>query len=624
MNRVKDFVIREKLNILWIALGIYGSLSLSSLLDMIVADISFSFSILAIPMIAVVFFFLRKFIMVWAKDTDNKARRRRVAYALVLGSLLGLSQMLGYRLQIFGYTPHGVWGKIGILLTAAGIGVSFLPIIYCYLRWLDNRNKGREIVKFTKKTARNIFLISWGVIFVAWIPAFLAYYPAIMSYDCNRQFQEAYLGYMWFNSHHPLVHTFLIRMFLLLGESLGSYQVGMAIYSLVQMLVLSVVFAYASNMVGRLTHKKWAVVVTVAFFAFLPIHQVLALCVTKDILFTAFFLLFCLLVLEYNQSDIQKAKWLLLGAMLLVGILVMLFRNNAIYAFAVFAVFYIICSKKDRVKILLLCVAVLLGGKFGAQGIQTAMDAGSGSKVEMYSVFLHQFARVGLYQNDNLDIEEYGIINKYVDAAYWNQYNPNIADGIKGNVAVTTFDNWKDDIPVMLKDWATIGLRYPNDYIDAFLELTRGYWFMDDVSHAEVLGYGDDTNWGLIYTANLSGSTVFEGVENNSLLPGLLKIYQKIVNGNSYYDWPVLSMLFKPAFYCWALFVVMVSLSYMKQKRKLVLCLFPLMYLCTLLLGPVVNFRYVYPIIAMIPVLVAWMFSNWDWKIKDDKKIAEK
>lgn len=624
MNCVKDFVIREKQIILWGALGSYGSLSLCDLFDMVMRDISFSFSIFVIPVFAVVFFSLRKFLVVYEEEADVKVRRKRLVYAMVLGSLLGLSQMLGYRLQIFGYTPHGVWSKLGILLTAIGIGVALLPCIYFYLKWLDNRRKKRETVKFSKKFARNIFWISWGIILITWIPAFLAYYPAIMSYDCNRQFQEAYLGYMWFNSHHPLVHTFLIRMFLLLGESLGSYQVGMAIYSLVQMLVLSVIFAYACNMVGRLINKKWTVAVVVAFFAFLPLHHVLAICVTKDILFTAFFLLFCLLILEYNQTNNQRAKWLLLGAMFLVGILVMLFRNNAIYAFAVFAVFYVVWSKKERLVILFLCVAVLLGGKFCAQGIQKAMDAGSGSEVEMYSVFLHQFARVGLYQNDNLDIEEYGIINKYVDSMYWNQYNPNIADGIKGNVAVTTFGNWKDDILTMLKDWTKIGLRYPNDYIDAFLELTRGYWFLDDVSHSEVLGYGADTNWGLIYTANLSVSSVFEGVENNSLLPALLKVYQKIVNGNDYYDWPVLSMLFKPAFYCWVLVIVMISLCYMRQKGKLILCLFPLMYLFTLLLGPVVNFRYIYPIMVVIPVLVMWMFSNCDWKIKDDKKVNEK
>ena len=459
---------------------------------------------------------------------------------------------------------------------------------------------------------------------MAWIPAFLAYYPAILSYDCHRQIRQAVRGYAWFNTHHPLAHTFLIRLFLTLGEEIGSYEVGMAIFSILQMVIMSVVFAYACNMIGRITRNRWIVIGTATFFALLPIHHVLVLCITKDILFTAFFLLLCLLVLEFNQAESKKAKILLAVAMVLIGILAMLFRNNAIYAFAVFAVIYIIWSKKERIIVALLCIMIIAGGRFGADAIQDAMGAGDGSKAEMFSVFLCQFARVGVYQVDSLSTEQYEMIEKYVDDMYWSMYNPHIADGIKDNVAASTFPDWEDEVPTMLKDWITVGMKYPNDYVDAFLELTRGYWFIDDVSHAEVLGYGEDTNWGLIYTFNASKSDIFEGVENKSVLPGLQKVYQKIVNGNAYYDWPVISMLFKPAFYCWTLLLVMISLLYMNRKRKLILCLLPLAYLLTLLLGPVVNFRYIYPIMVVSPVLVAWMFSNCDWKIKDGKKVAKK
>lgn len=624
MERMKAMLTKYNKEILVLFLGMLANISLSYLLNLIMEDtnFSFSFSVLIIPVWAVVFYVIRKFIMAIQNERVSKVFRRRLRYSLILAIVFGLSMIAGYQLQVHGYTLHGAMGKIFILLMGIGIGVCVLPIFYGYFAWLDKRKEGKVLTESKDKPVIKSFWISWGLIFIMWIPAFLAYYPAIMSYDCHRQFQEAYTGF--FNTHHPLVHTFLIRVFMLLGKSMGSYEIGMAMFSISQMLILSVIFAYACNWVGRLTHKKWAVVCAVAFLGLLPIHHVLVLCITKDILFTAFFLLLCLLLLEFNQTDTKVKKVLLFVAILLVGILVMLFRNNAIYAFAVFAVLYIIWSKKERLVIAMLCLAILLGGTISAGAIQTALDAGSGNEVEMYSVFVQQFARIGLYQNDNLDIEEYGLINRYVDSVYWSMYNPHISDGIKNNVGVSTFEDWKNDIPTMLKDWITIGIKYPNDFIDAFLELTRGYWFLDDVSHAEVLGYGDDINWGLLYTFNVSESDLFEGVESKSFLPGLQKIYQKIVNGNSYYDWPIISMLFKPAFYCWTLVLVMVSLMYMKQNRKLILCLFPLTYLLTLLLGPVVNFRYVYPIMVVAPVLVAWMFSNCDWKIKDGKKVAEK
>lgn len=624
MSQIVDLVKREKINIVWIALSIYAGASLCYLMNLMSGDIPFSFSFFAVPLFVVVFLLMKKVIGTVVSNEDKKGCKRRCTYSWVLGSLLGLSYVMGYQMSVLEMTLPGFKGKFFILFVSIGIGVAIGAVIYFFFAWLDKFGEIKKNYDISKKKRRLWFFISWGVIFVAWIPVLLAYYPSIMSYDSHRQIQEAVLGYIWFNSHHPLVHTFLIRMFLLLGESIGSYEVGMALFSLLQMLVLSVIFAYSCNMIGRLTKKTWPVVLAAAFFALTPIHPVLALSVTKDILFTAFFLLFTLLILEHNQADSRVKKWLLLGAMFVVGILVMLFRNNAIYAFALFAVFYFFWVKKERITILMLCVAVLFGGKFSAQAIQDAMGAGSGSKMEMFSVFTHQMTRVGVKQGENLYIEDYLLIEKYIDDVYWKHYNPTIADGIKNNVANSSFAYWKDDIGGMIKDWFAIGIQYPNDYIDAFLALTSGYWFLDDVSHAEVLGYGENTNLGLLYTFNASKSDNFEGVESHSYFPWLLSVYKKIVNGNEYYDWPVLNLLFKPAFYCWSLIMVMATLAYKKQKRKWIMCLFPLFYLCTLLLGPVVNFRYVYPIIAVIPVLFAWLFSNCEWKIRNGKKVVEK
>lgn len=623
MSRINKIIKKEKINIVWIVLSVFSGVSLCYLLNLMCGDISFSFSCLAIPLLVVVFWLMRKVILKIVSEEEKKVCCRRCIYSIVLGSLLGLSYVMGYQMMVLEMTLPGVKGKSFILLVSVGIGLVIASGLYFFLAWLDKYCGVKKDSTFTKRAERGSFFLSWGIIFFAWIPVFLAYYPAIMSYDCHRQFQEAIQGYIWFNTHHPLVHTFLIRMFLLLGETIGSYEAGMALFSLLQMIILSVIYAYACNMIGRLTKKKWAVVVATAFFSLVPIHPVLAISITKDVLFTAFFLLFFLLILEHNQAESKTKKWLLLGAMLPVGILVMLFRNNAIYAFAIFAVFYFFSVKKEKFTILILCVAVILGGKFSAQSIQKAMDAGSGSKMEMFSVFTHQMTRVGVKQGGNLPVEDLLLIEKYVYEVFWSNYNPTIADGIKHDVGNTTFDNWKDDIGGMLKDWFALGIKYPNDYIDAFLALTSGYWFLDDVSHAEVLGYGENTNLGLLYTFNATKSGVFEGVENHSYFPWLLRIYQKIVNGNEYYDYPIINLLFKPAFYCWSMFIVMFLLAYKKQKSKWTLCLFPLFYLFTLLLGPVVNFRYVYPIVVVVPVLVAWLFSNCEWKVGNGKRFIE-
>ncbi len=572
-------------------------------------------------------YFLRTLYYNYKKIENKKQLKRRFWFSYVFSFLLALSFILGYQMRIIGNTLPGFKGKGLIIVMSAGLGLALLPLVNLWFELLEKWKASKVKPELSGGTKKKCFFISWLAIFLCWIPIFLAYYPAIMSYDFHRQSQEAYQGYIWFNDHHPLIHTFLIRVFLLLGEAVGSYEVGMAVFSVVQMAILSGVLAYSCNVIGRMTCRVWPVVVMVVIYAILPIHPVLALSVTKDILFSAFFLLLVLLLWEqrrffnevYTGSRKDKLKMLLFAvAILLTGILAILFRNNAVHAFAVFAIFYVVFfGAKQRIYIALLCVSIIAGGLGCKTGIREMMDAGEGSKMEMYSVFVQQFARVGRNQNPNLTEEEWEIIDYYVPADLWEGYNPTISDSIKGTIAVTSYLEWKDDIPQMLKDWVKIGVRYFNEYFDAFLAITSGYWFLDDVSHAEVLGYGTDTNLGLLYTFNASVSDVFDGVESQSYFPALLSVYQQIVNGNSYYTCPVLSLLFKPAFYCWLLLLAIASYWYLKEPKKQMMSLLTLLYLMTLFLGPVVNIRYVYPIIVVVPVLMAYVFCKEEERKKD-------
>ena len=626
--------VKEKRNentkkyILWGVLTLFGGVGVCYLLNM--AGFAgqenlqgFTQSALAPLSFVLVGYFLRGLNKDYQGLTKEK-QKRRFWFSLSFSFLLSLSFLLGYQMRLLGNTLPGIKGKILILFMSGGLAVALLPLINLWFvlleKWQEKTKEeagacGKEMV-----SGRKTFLLSWLVIFVCWIPVFLAYYPAIMSYDFHRQSQEAYVGFEWFNDHHPLLHTLLIRIFFLLGEAIGSYEVGMAVFSVFQMAILSGVLAYSCNVVGRMTGKSWPVKGMVLLYGLLPIHPVLALSTTKDILFTAFFILLVLLLWEqqrfwkncYTGSGKDKRKLVLLWiATVLSGVLAMLFRNNAVYAFAIFAIFYIaFWGKGQRIYIGLLCLAIVAGGIGGRTGLRVAMDAGQGSQMEMYSVFVQQMGRVGQRHGDKLTEEEWGLIDYYVPDETWDDYNPPLSDTIKAYITVTSYQSWKDDIPGMLRDWMKIGLRYPNEYLDAFLALTGGYWFLDDVSHAEVLGYGEDSNLGLLYTFNASESDVFPGIESKSYFPALLSLYAKILNGNCYYGWPVLSLLFKPAFYTWLMVLALFSYLYLKKPKRMYLSILTALYLLTLFLGPVVNMRYAYPVMVTIPVLLAYLFAE--------------
>ncbi|MCR5739184.1 MAG: DUF6020 family protein [Lachnospiraceae bacterium] len=544
--------------------------------------------------------------LLFLKDGDEGKKVLR--YAIIYGSLLGIATDAGCQFKSGLATAPGIKGKAMILVTGVLLSFLFLPVTYRLFRFIAGmyRVKSHEVPDARK--CRIAFIVFLAVIQACWFPAFLAYYPAIMSYDFNRQFGEAVSGYQWFFEYQPLIHTFLIRMFYLLGTKMGSVAGGMAAFALLQSLVLSAsvsaCLVYIYKKTGRAPACFW-----LAAFSLLPFNPVLAISMTKDILFTAFFAFMILILVKMRE----KMNAGLVICFFAVGILNILFRNNAAYALLFLVPAFLLAFRDMRKRLLTAFMAVLMivCGLGTKTFIRNAMDAIPGSEIEMYSVPIVQMVRVIKYQQDNLTPEQWQILADHITDFCWGEYNPSIADGPKGNVALYNAQAWEGDKIDLLRDYLTIGLAYPNDYIDAWIGLTIGYWFMDDVTHAEMLGAGDDTDLGLLYTFNASACSAYpDGIESHSYLPGLRNMYSHIVNGNSYYDWPVISLFMKPAFYLWLFVLAIFACIYRRNKTGILVLTYPVFYFLTMLLGPCVNFRYMYPFVVIVPVLIAMALSE--------------
>ncbi len=547
---------------------------------------------------------------------NSKSKIKRFSFAFLTAFFFALTLVFGYQLKAHGMTESGFRGKILIILRSFLLCFSILPFSNYLFKTAEKIKFFLTPTSISKpRKALYAFLSSWFCIFLCWIPVFLAYYPAIMGFDFHRQSQEAMKGFVWFNSYQPLAHTWLIWVAFEIGKAVGSLEIGMACYSIFQMLIFSAACAYSCNVIYRLTSKKWCVILLASFYALFPYTSILSVGVTKDTLFSALFLVFvCLFVEKTFLNTNTKRAYILDILWVIEGIIMMLFRNNAIYAVAAFMIIYFLMSEKSkRLKIFALLLCLVLGGKGGLEGMQLILGTqGRGSQVEMFSVPIQQFARVGYYHGDSLDTETYNLLDTYVQDEYWKNYNPAISDSVKFSVGATTFnETWVNHYGNMFTAWAKIGLKYPNEYIDAFLLLTSGFWFIDDISYAEVLGVGLEERMGALLTHNSTISDVIpEGIAHESKFPPLELFLENIVSANSFYNWPIISNLFKPAFYSWILILTIILFIYNKEKKKLLVSLLPLLYLATLLLGPVVQVRYVLPIIVTIPVILALFFRN--------------
>lgn len=462
------------------------------------------------------------------------------------------------------------------------------------------------------------------VIFLCWTPIFLAYYPSVFAYDAEGQLYQVIAHD--YSTHHPLLHTLFLGAFFKLGGALGSYSAGMAVHSVVQMLLMAAAFGWALSYLYKRQIPRWIRILLLLFYGLFPANSILALSTTKDVLFSALMLIdtLCLYRMVYNRGSrvnrIEQTGYIVLT------VLMLLLRNNAVYAYVVSVpVVYMGIGKGRREggaqagkteekntqdgaaprKICFrMAVSALVLFGLCSLFLKTATRAQSGSPREMLSVPLQQMARTRVEAEEQLNPQMRQELDHYIPSEWvFAAYNPHLADPVKNRAVI--HDNPKG----LIETWIKLGVEHPTIYIDAFLDNSRGLWFLWDTSHAQVYGIGTESGFGYLSTDNRTMPAGCEIVEH-SFLPGLRAFMEKIVSDNAYSRIPVVRLLFAPALYWWLLYFYLVAVMYRKRYSEMLPAVYPAAYYLTLLLSPTVLVRYMYPIMATIPVILPCMMMG--------------
>lgn len=460
------------------------------------------------------------------------------------------------------------------------------------------------------------------LIFLCWMPVFLAYYPSVFAYDAEGQLYQVLAGD--YSTHHPLLHTLFLGAFFRLGIALGSCSLGMAVHSVVQMALMAGAFGWALSFLYQRRVPVWGRAVLFLFFAFFPANSVLAMSTTKDVLFAALVLLYTLglsrMVCGCGSLSERGAGTggREMAVCVFFAVLMLLFRNNAVYAFLVSApiVYAGLAGRKRRETsgarrrktylFMTLMIVALYG--IGAFSLKAVTHAQSGSPREMLSVPLQQMARTRVKAEEKIDPSLRQELEKYIPSEWvFAAYNPHLADPVKSRAVI------HDDPAGLIRTWIRLGLEHPAIYIDAFLDNSLGLWYLWDTSHAQVYGIGTESGFGYLSTDNRTMPAGFE-VEEHSLLPGLRAFMERIVSDNAYSRIPVVRLLFAPALYWWLLYLYLVTALYRKRYREMLPVVFLAAYCLTLLLSPTVLVRYIYPLMVTIPVILPCLMSDADWK----------
>jgi len=447
----------------------------------------------------------------------------------------------------------------------------------------------RKGVSGKRQYAGRIFLavfLSVTVIDLAYL--LFAHYPGTLTVDSMTTIREL-MGDSPYSNIMPFWHTVTVKLFVDIGLWLfGEMNAAVALFHGAQILFMAACFAYTIMTMYQAGIPGWFLSAVYAVYAFQPHNIVYSVVLWKDIPFAAAGLLF-ITALYRLVKGIGKSRFWNYAVFIFGAMGFSLWRTNGWYAFLVTVLVMLVLMGRKEKKLLLLMTVVLVLCWILINPVLDAMDVTETNFVEAFAVPMQQIARV-VSEGRELTAEE----NALLSEIFWMDklgalYNPLTVDPVK--FETFRYDRVEyilENAGDYLKLYFTIGMRYPGDYMKAWIDETKGYWnggYFFWIYSKEVVenGYGITLTLGDNLIARLFAA-VFRYLEKPAFLQPLTSI----------------------GLHVWALLGCAVVNA--RKKREELLLTIPLLVLVIgLWLGTPVyaEFRYAYPIFLGMPLILA-------------------
>lgn len=475
---------------------------------------------------------------------------------------------------------------IVVFITWLGVMIVVFILLYYLKKILDTTefSSNYNEKKWLRPSTLSLIMIA------CWMPYFIYNYPGILTYDSVYQISQIE-GDLALNSHHPVLHTFLIGICYNIGKRLfGVPNIGVALYSLIQMGILAIIYSYAVYILYKNKVNTLVCVAIYIFYALVPFNAMYAITMWKDILFAAFVLWFSVTLFVISiEKKITLKRWIQL---FISGLLLTLFRANGLVALILCMPFTLLLLKSEWKKILcsfILGIAmymVISGPIYSAMGVNTVDDIS-----ESLSIPMQHIARVVVDHSDELSDYDKNLIEQIAPLYEIQEtYNCRFSDPIKK--LVRSHKSGKiieDNKSKYAKLWFSLGLKYPIEYVRAEIDATVGYWYPDEQYNIVEVGvYPNDYG---IYTVTDTSN------------PTWSKVYKW---HNSYREIPLVGNLYSiGSMYICLLISIYIGLVRKKNYVLLMACPSFMVWATIMIATPLHSeMRYIYGMILTVPVLL--------------------
>ena len=612
------------IDVLSVIIGLIGTIALSGTLSFDLEKTAYTNSTVAF-LFAVMAVIILRYVYSRLDGRDKRGAILSALYSFGLAFALTAGKQL-HTVENFDIGNPVLWIQILV------IAVFFAGPVWYLLQWFgrgckyqngsllqeDGTVEGNEVVSEScnKKVAVKRFLLTWLVILLCWLPVFLAFYPGAFVYDATDEYVQ--VATRQFTTHHPLLHVLMLGGSVCFGNKfLGSYNAGIVLYTVFQMIVLSGVFAYTLSYLDKFISKKWYIAITLMHGLF-PIFPMYAVCSAKDTLFTGAFLVMlvqmckmceCFAGKEPADTDAKTGKklpWKTCDIVLFVAssVCMMLLRNNGVLAYiallGIVAVIAVFRYKKTEIfAAFALCMLLSFVLYSGAdKALTLVLQADDSERQEILTVPIQQLARTYKYSPEVFSEEEKEILFSYIPEDVLAVYDADLSDIVKVNFNNAKYTGNESEF---LGLWARTFLKKPITYLNAWFMTSYGYWYPDTIINV----YGGQQ----LYTFQYKDSSYFgfetePPGERDSKFPWLEEQYRKMSHEIYQQNVPGISMLFSPGFLFWVFLGCTFIVIYKKNYERMLPMFAILLLWGTVIPGPTFLVRYVLILWFALPLFM--------------------
>ena len=486
----------------------------------------------------------------------------------------------------------------------------FIGYSYVFYYLIDYLFKGLNKIRYNKSNNKIIkyifddhpFISSFLILLICYIPIMYIFYPGVLMNDGVDVLREYYCidtnSFIYINlidpnvcinTHHSAFYAYMSGSIYNIFNNMGNPSLGLFVITFIQVIFQVLVLAYTMKLLKKLNTNYIARIVILLLFSLLPIFNINAVGIYKDIYFCNLCLLLTDLLIEYlflKENNLSKIIWIIIVCFLLT-----LISNKGLYIVGLISIILLIYNFKDmKYKSLLFLIPIIVYLMYSSI-LLPALHVTKGSIREALAMPIQQVSRYVVYYGDEVTEEERSSINGILEYdLIAEKYAPHIADPIKNTLF--NKDYTKDELKSFIGVYVKLFFKHPGVYINSFLNMTAGNF---DFYKYNGVSYMKTSTW--------DGDIVQTGQFKN---PILAKYTREVVLHSRFV--PIVGLLYNLALYVWLLIIFSIYLIIKKMWKYIIPLIPSIVIFLFLFVSPVNgNRRYVYPIMFCMMILIPYI-----------------